>query len=99
NNLTLPAKQTISDLYKIVRKDLGLEPTNIGDQDIIQILSGFTSTVAGIGALRTHKSSAHGHGRNSYCLEGRHARLASISPLPERTNAASFWGDQANSMT
>ncbi|PYV29856.1 MAG: ATP-dependent RNA helicase HrpA, partial [Acidobacteria bacterium] len=50
--------------------------TNIGDQDIIQILSGFTSTVAGIGALRTHKSSAHGHGRNSYCLEGRHARLA-----------------------
>ena len=25
--------------------------------------------------------------------------LASISTVPERTNAASFWGDQANSMT
>src|SRR5436309_5246784 len=27
------------------------------------------------------------------------SRLASISTVPERTNAASFWGDQANSMT
>src|SRR5437867_12507010 len=32
-------------------------------------------------------------------VPGHEFGLASISTVPERTNAASFWGDQANSMT
>ncbi len=32
--------------------------------------------VDGIGALRTHASSAHGAGKKQYKLEPRHARLA-----------------------
>jgi hypothetical protein len=32
--------------------------------------------VDGIGALRTHASSAHSEGRKGYKLEARHARLA-----------------------
>lgn len=34
------------------------------------------AVVSGIGALRTHASSAHGAGKRGYKLEPRHARLA-----------------------
>ena len=40
------------------------------------MLSGILSVVDGIGALRTHASSAHGEGRKLYKLKPRHARLA-----------------------
>ncbi|MFA5371010.1 MAG: abortive infection family protein [Sideroxydans sp.] len=46
------------------------------DQDLQTVLSGMISIVEGIGALRTHASSAHGAGKKSYKLEPRHARLA-----------------------
>lgn len=41
-----------------------------------QILGGLASIVNGVGDLRTHAGSAHGHGNQGYQLEARHARLA-----------------------
>jgi len=55
---------------------LGFDPSIIEDQDLQQILSGLISITEGIGALRTHASSAHGAGKKIYKLEPRHARLA-----------------------
>lgn len=74
--LEMPSKQTIKNLWKVVRQHIGLDPGKVEDQDIARILSGFTSVVDGIGALRTHTSSAHGRGRRIYRLEPRHARLS-----------------------
>lgn len=75
-SLELPKKQDIKGLWSVVRKDLGFDPSTFEDRDIQEILSGLISVVAGIGALRTHASSAHGAGRVSYKLAPRHARLA-----------------------
>ena len=74
--LEMPAKQDIQALWSTVRKALGFEPALVEDQDLKTILSGLISIVQGIGALRTHASSAHGLGTNPYRLEPRHARLA-----------------------
>ena len=74
--LDKPAKQDLKPVWAIVRKHLGFDPSQIEDQDPQTILTGLISIVDGIGALRTHASSAHGAGRKSYKLEPRHARLA-----------------------
>ena len=74
--LELPSKQDLKPIWSIVRKHLGLDPSNIEDQDLQTILSGMIAVVEGIGALRTHASSAHGAGKKNYKLEPRHARLA-----------------------
>lgn len=74
--LEMPAKQDIKPIWTVVRKHLGFDPSLIEDQDLQQVLSGMISVVEGIGALRTHASSAHGAGKKSYKLEPRHARLA-----------------------
>jgi hypothetical protein len=74
--LAAPAKQDLKPVWTAVRKHLGFDPSTIEDQDLQQILSGLISIVEGIGALRTHASSAHGAGKRSYKLESRHARLA-----------------------
>lgn len=71
-----PAKQDLKSVWSVVRKHLGFDPSLIEDQDLKTILTGLMSIVEGIGALRTHASSAHGSGRKSYKLEPRHARLA-----------------------
>ncbi len=76
NKLEMPSKQTILPLWKVVSKDLNLEPSAVEDNDIKKILSGFTSVVDGIGSLRTHTGSAHGRGRRVYRVQSRHARLA-----------------------
>jgi hypothetical protein len=76
NGLEMPAKQDLQSVWNAVRKDLGLDPSHIEDRDLQSILSGIISVVHGIGALRTHASSAHGAGRKLYRLEPRHARLA-----------------------
>lgn len=75
-NLEQPAKQDLKPIWTIVRKDLGFDPSMVEDQDLQTVLSGMISIVEGIGALRTHASSAHGAGKKSYKLEPRHARLA-----------------------
>lgn len=74
--LEMPAKQDLQPIWNTVRKDLRLDPSKVEDKDLQKILSGLMSLVDGIGALRTHASSAHGAGKRSYKLEPRHARLA-----------------------
>lgn len=75
-NLEMPQKQDIQNVWKVVRGDLGFEPGSIQDDDLKKILSGILSVVDGIGAFRTHASSAHGQGRKLYNIKPRHARLA-----------------------
>jgi hypothetical protein len=74
--LEMPKKQDLQQVWSVVRKDLGFDPSLVEDRDLKEILSGMLSTVHGIAALRTHASSAHGSGRCQYRLEPRHARLA-----------------------
>ena len=74
--LELPKKQDIQNVWKVVRADLSFDPSKVEDNDLKKILSGILSVVDGIGAFRTHASSAHGQGRKLYKLKPRHARLA-----------------------
>lgn len=74
--LDMPAKQDLKPVWTVVRKHLGFDPSVVEDQDLQTILTGLFAVVDGIGALRTHASSAHGAGKKSYKLETRHARLA-----------------------
>jgi len=71
-----PTKQDLQGLWKVVRESLGLDTKAVEDEDLKRILSGLYSLTDGIGALRTHASSAHGAGRKIYNLKPRHARLA-----------------------
>ena len=74
--LGIPAKQDLQSLWKVVRKELKFDPSLVQDDDLKKILSGIFSVVDGVGAFRTHASSAHGEGRKTYKLKPRHARLA-----------------------
>lgn len=74
--LEMPKKQDLQSVWSVVRKDLGFDPREVVDQDLKEILSGLLAIVSGIGALRSHASSAHGSGRKIYKLESRHARLS-----------------------
>lgn len=74
--LEAPQKQDIQNVWKAVRGDLGFDPGSIEDDDLKKVLSGILSVVDGIGAFRTHASSAHGQGRKIYNIKPRHARLA-----------------------
>ncbi|MFA0672364.1 abortive infection family protein [Vibrio splendidus] len=46
----------------MVRGDLGFDPKLVQDDDLKKVLSGIISIIDGIGAFRTHASSAHGDG-------------------------------------
>jgi hypothetical protein len=74
--LEMPKKQDLQPVWAVVREDLGFDPGRVEDRDLKEILSGLIALVNGIGALRTHASSAHGAGTHGYALEPRHARLA-----------------------
>ncbi len=74
--LPQPNKQDLQNVWKIVRADLGFDPKLVQDDDLKKILTGILSVVDGIGAYRTHASSAHGQGRKIYKIKPRHARLA-----------------------
>jgi len=74
--LEMPSAQTVKPLWTTVQKHLALDPGRFEDDDIKKILSGLSSIVDGIGALRTHAGSAHGRGRRPYALLDRHALLA-----------------------
>lgn len=79
--LDLPAKQDITGLYKAVRNPLGLSPQRsdlpgqIAD-DVRKVLSGLSTMIEGIGALRTHAGDAHGRERGFARIDARIARLA-----------------------
>ncbi len=75
-SLAMPTKKDLQPIWSVVRKDLGFDPSQVEDQDLKEILSGLISTVRGIGAIRTHASTAHGMGVKNYSIEPRHARLA-----------------------
>jgi hypothetical protein len=75
-NLAKPQKQDLQSVWKIVRADLGFDTSSVEDDDLKRIISGILSVVDGIGAFRTHASSAHGAGRKIYNIKPRHARLA-----------------------
>lgn len=75
-SLEIPQKQDLQNVWKIVRGNLGFDPKLVQDDDLKKILTGILSIVDGIGAFRTHASSAHGQGRIQYNLKPRHARLA-----------------------
>jgi hypothetical protein len=74
--LDLPLKQDLQSVWKVVRSDMRFDPSSVQDDDLKRILSGLASVVDGIGAFRTHASSAHGQGRKIYKLKPRHARLS-----------------------
>jgi hypothetical protein len=76
HGLSLPGDQTLMPLWKTASKHVGLDPAVLEDGDLRKVLSGLTSVVDGIGALRTHTGSAHGRGRDAYALFPSHARLA-----------------------
>lgn len=73
--LAMPRDQSLLPLWKVVQRELGLDPGSIEDTDLQQVLSGLTSVMHGLGSLRTHAGSAHGRGRSQYRLAPRHARL------------------------
>ena len=75
-NLSQPNKQDLQNVWKVVRGDLGFDPNLVQDNDLKKILTGILSIVDGVGAFRTHASSAHGQGRKIYNVKPRHARLA-----------------------
>lgn len=95
NGLTMPDKQDLQPVFKVVRGDLGLDPSRVEDQDLQRIISGLFSVVDGIGALRTHASSAHSEGRKGYRLEPRHARLAVNAAHSVATFILETWDKRA----
>ncbi len=95
HNLSLPGKQTIKDLWKVVAKDLGFDLAAVADDDIKRILSGLTSVVDGTGSLRTHAGSAHGRGKKLYKLKPRHARLAIHAAHTLATFILETWDEQS----
>ena len=92
--LSVPNKQDLQPVWKVVRDDLGLDPSKIEERDLQEILSGIFATVNGIGALRTHASSAHGSGKKAYVLKPRHARLAVHSAHTLATFVFESWQEK-----
>lgn len=76
SQLSMPAKQDLQSVWKVVKADLGLDASVLEERDLQEIVSGIMATVNGIGALRTHASSAHGAGKRPYNIKPRHAKLA-----------------------
>lgn len=74
-NLSLPNKQTLKELWKAVQEDFKFGSGKLGQDDLQKINSGITSIIDGIASIRTHESSAHGGGPESYIPEVRQARL------------------------
>ena len=68
--------ESLKPLWTVVSRHLGLDAASLVNYDLKRILSGLSSIVDGIGALRMHAGSAHGRGRAGYRIEPRHARLA-----------------------
>ena len=76
NRLEMPKKQDLKPTWAVVRDSLNFNPASVEDRDLKEILSSLAGVVGGVGALRTHASSAHGAGKKVYRVAPRHARLA-----------------------
>lgn len=90
-SLKMPSKLDVLSCWKVIRDDLGFNPSTVQDDDLKQILSGIASTINGIAALRSHASAAHAEGRWRYNLEARHARLAINSAHTIATFVLESW--------
>ena len=69
---------TLSDLWPLVRGDIGLNPKDLESKDLKKIASGLNSIVDGTMYLRNKKSGAHGRTEEQtkeIALRPRHARL------------------------
>ena len=69
---------TLSDLWPLVRGDIGLNPKDLENKDLKKIASGLNSIVDGTMYLRNKKSGAHGRTEEQnkeIALRPRHARL------------------------
>ena len=73
--LELPNTQILKELWKVVKEDFKFGLSKLGQDDLQKINSGSTSIIDGIASIRTHESSAHGGGPESYIPEVRQARL------------------------
>jgi len=93
-SLDMPSKQTLTALWSVVSKHLGLSPTSVAEEDLKKILSGLFSIVDGISAFRTHTGSAHGRGRKSYRISGRHARFVVHAAHSLATFIIETWDDR-----
>jgi len=98
NNLEMPSEESIKPLWKVVRKDLKLDPAIIEDDDLKTILTGLAAIVEGTGSLRTHKGSAHGRGgkTTAYMLKPRHARLAAHAAFTLASFVLEAWGERGS---
>ncbi len=76
NRIEMPKKKNIKSTWSVVKDNLNFNPSKVEDRDLKEILSGLAGVVGGVGALRTHASSAHGAGKKMYKIAPRHARLA-----------------------
>jgi hypothetical protein len=92
--LEMPQKVSIKPLWGVVQKHLGLDPAVLEDDDLRRILSGLSSIVDGIGSLRTHAGSAHGHGRKAYRLKPRHALLAAHAAWTLASFVIETWSER-----
>lgn len=93
NQLNMPSDESIKPLWKVVRKDLNLDPAIVDDDDLKTILGGLAAIVEGTGSLRTHKGSAHGRGKTTYALKPLHARLAAFAAFTLASYVLEAWGD------
>jgi hypothetical protein len=94
--LVMPGDQTLKPLWKVVRKELKLDPGTVEDEDLKTILGGLAATVEGIGSLRTHKGSAHGRGQKAYKILPRHARLAAHAAFTVASFILEAWSKSAS---
>jgi len=94
NGLEKPPEESIRPLWKIVRKDLKLDPAVVNDDDLKTVLTGLAAIVEGTGSLRTHKGSAHGRGKTTYKLKPRHARLAAHAAFTLASYILEAWQER-----
>lgn len=91
--LQLPSDRSIKPLWALVRAHLKIDAATAPDEDLRKIVGGLASIADGVGCLRTHQGSAHGHGRNHYALKPRYARLAANAASTLATFVIETWGE------
>lgn len=75
-NVSYDRNVDMSELYKLVAKELKLAPDQHSEQIFKQILKGCSSVVNGLGTLRNRFGDSHGQGKNPVKPSDRHALLA-----------------------
>lgn len=71
-------KDTLNDLWRLTRDDLGINPKDLEAKDLKKIASGLGSIVDGTMYLRNKRSSAHGRTESEHkttAIRPRHAKL------------------------